>query len=69
MEIIISNDNPLETLKIKKHSRIKVFNNSKKIKGEIENIKFLLSKACGKYICIIADDDLIDDEMFKSIER
>ena len=69
MEIIISNDNPLESLKIKKHSRIKVFNNSKKIKGEIENIKFLLSKASGRYICIIADDDLIHDKMFEFIRK
>ncbi len=69
MEIIISNDNPLESLKIKKHSRIRVFNNTKKIKGEIENIKFLLSKASGRYICIIADDDLIHNEMFKFIRK
>ena len=69
MEIIISNDNPSERLKIQNHPRIKIFNNKKKIKGEIDNIKFLISKAKGKYVSIIADDDLIHSQIFELIRK
>tara|TARA_B110000971_G_scaffold48969_1_gene49092 strand:+ start:4699 stop:5577 length:879 start_codon:yes stop_codon:yes gene_type:complete len=69
IEIIISNDNPLEKLKIENHQRIKVFNNKRKPKGEIKNIKYLLSKAKGKYVCVIADDDLIHSQMFEFIRK
>jgi hypothetical protein len=69
MEIIVSNDNPFEKLKIQSHPRIKVFNNKKKIRGEIDNIKFLINKAKGKYVCIIADDDLIHSQIFELIRK
>ena len=69
IEIIVSNDNPSKRLKIPNHPRIKIFNNKKKIRGEIDNIKFLISKAKGKYVCIIADDDLIHSQIFKLIRK
>lgn len=70
LEIVIRNDNTNYELNIKKNSkRIKIFNEKKKSLGEIESIKFLLSKSRGKYITIISDDDLISHKIFNDIKK
>jgi hypothetical protein len=69
VEIIVRNDNPNHQLSLNKHPRIKVFNNKKKPLGEIGSIKFLLSKASGQYVSLIADDDLMSDKIFDILEN
>jgi hypothetical protein len=69
IEILVSNDNFKESLNLKCHPRIRVFQNKGKPLGEIRNIKFLLKKAKGKYISIIADDDLIHHSIFELIKK
>jgi len=69
VEIIVRNDNPNHQLCLHKHPRIKVFNNKKKPLGEIRSIKFLLSKASGQYVSLIADDDLMSDKIFDILEN
>ena len=70
LEIIIRNDNTNYKLNIKNNSKkIKIFNEKKKSLGEIESIKFLLSKSRGKYVTIISDDDLISHKIFNDIKK
>lgn len=70
VEVLIFNDNYLSKLNIKKQTNIKVFNNTSNIPiGEIKSIKFLTSKASGKYISIIADDDLMHSNLFSVIRN
>ena len=70
LEIIIRNDNTNHKLNIKNSSKkIKIINEKKKSLGEIESIKFLLSKCRGKYVTIISDDDLISHKIFHDIKK
>ena len=69
IEVLIRNDNPEIDLKINSHPRIKIFQNKQKPVGEIESIRFLLANSKGDYISMIADDDLIDNRIFKIIRN
>lgn len=66
LEILIRNDNPNHKLELSdNYKNIKIFNETKKSIGEIESIKFLISKSKGEYITIVSDDDLISHKIFK----
>ena len=67
LEVLIRNDNPKEKLILKNHPRIKVINNTNEPLGEIGSLKYLVRNSTGKYICLIADDDLINNKIFKLI--
>lgn len=69
IEILIRNDNPTTKLKISKKKNIRVFNAQNKALGEIDSIKFLISKSSGTYISIVADDDLISHKIFYELNK
>lgn len=70
LEILIRNDNTKHKLNLKSNlRRVKIFNEKKKSLGEIESIKFLLSKSKGKYVTIISDDDLISHKILNDIKK
>mgnify|MGYP001222399157 CR=1 FL=1 len=69
IEVLIRNDNPEIDLKINNYPRVKIFQNKQKPIGEIESIRFLLANSNGDYVSIIADDDLIDSNMFEFIRN
>jgi hypothetical protein len=69
IEILIRNDNPSTKLKISKKKNIRVFNAQNKALGEIDSIKFLISKSSGTYISIVADDDLISHKIFYELNK
>jgi hypothetical protein len=69
IEILIRNDNPSTKLIIKKKKNIRVFNAKKKALGEINSIKFLISKSSGTYVSIVADDDLISHKIFYELNK
>lgn len=70
LEILIRNDNPKKDLKLNKQGlNIKIFNEKKKSIGEINSIRFLLQKAKGKYISILADDDLFSVKILNFLNK
>ena len=70
LEILIRNDNTKHKLNLKNNlRRVKIFNEKKKSLGEIESIKFLLSKSKGKYVTIISDDDIISHKILYDIKK
>jgi hypothetical protein len=67
IEILIRNDNPKIKLKkknFKNFSNLKIFNTNKKSIGEFLSLRFLTKKSSGKFICFLADDDLISYKFF-----
>ena len=70
LEILIRNDNPNIHLKLKYNNlKIKIFNEKKKSLGELKSINFLLEKAKGNYISILADDDLISVKVLNNLNK
>ena len=69
LEILIRNDNTNTKLNLKIIYEGLRFSMKKKSLGEIESIKFLLSKSKGKYVTIISDDDIISHKILYDIKR
>ena len=70
LEILIRNDNPNIHLNLKYNNlKIKIFNEKKKSLGELKSINFLLEKAKGNYISILADDDLISVKVLNNLNK
>ena len=69
LEILIYNDNKDVNLEINSNLNLKIFQNKSKAIGELESIKLLLEKAEGKYVSIIADDDLMSAKMLNLVKK
>ena len=67
IEILIRNDNPkikLYRKQFKDFKNLKIFNAKKKSMGEMLSLKYLTEKSSAKFICYLADDDLISHKFF-----